>query len=529
MQLNLILDTLKPQVTVEHGGEKLEFSVSAFAKETLDGPSVDYNIFVQINAYWAQLELYRVDQIFMIYKQIKYAFEDVELLDRGAFTVKLQELVGQLYAYHPMDEIRHWALFKCQDIRIPDILAAQYQINNDLPGTRAQTYLRDEYVDLMTYSLMMRLMFPIWGEFIPRAKGTGGTTYKEYLAYHLLARTELMHCSAALRLREYIEANSKEDAPPSAIIDGMSSQEFPVWVLALVVTRRVCIGDLRGLDTTSPKLVRYVYNFIVQKVQGSETNFGSVGKVNPKSMDIAGGDDEDSGGARYETYKIREDITIGDKVFLSHGLRNIVAESLKIVADLDVAQLKRALVTAKELEQVPLNDAQVTLARWIFKAVVSPRATDYFNKPLVVQMLAATQVILWHWGYKELAMLVTARPSTERSGRVVRVTSLDAKKYAAELSQLFPYPKRATRANRDKTDQVQATFDLMAELFNTNDWRTTIDAPLLQTIQKDGMSRLFTTPTNIKTRLAQLIIDHVSKLTRSNPYNILPGTGNLLA
>lgn len=526
MQFSLELDNSKLNAVLTHGEERLEFSVSAFAKETLEE---GYDIFLQINEYWKQMEHFRRDQTFVIYKAIKSAFEDPDLLDLNLLTIKLQELVGQLYALHPMDDARHWVIFKSENTRIPDSLKEVYQVNNDQPGSREQTYLRDEYIDLVTYSVLSRLMFPIWGEYLPRSKSDVGNTYKEYKAYSLLARTEMMYSAAAQKLRRYIEANSPPDAPSSAIIGGMSSEDYPVWVLSLVVTRRVCIGDLRGIDVASPKLVRYIYNFVIQKVQGSESNFANVGKVNPKTMDMAGSDEEDSGGSRFESYKIREEITIGDKVFLGHSLtRDIIGESLKIVADLDVVQLRRALETAKELEHVDLNDAQVTLAQWIFKAVVSPRAFDYFAKPLVVQTLAASQVILWHWGYKELAMLATAKPAAEREGRTVRVSSQDAKKYGDQLTQLFPYPKRATRATRDKTDQVMGAFDLMAELFNTNDWRTTIDTSMLQTIQKDNPTRLFTTPTNIKARLAQLIVDHVSKLTRSNPYNILPGTGRML-
>lgn len=515
-------NNFKPSVVLTHGKQELTFTVSPYAKDTIDQ---GFDIFDQINAFWAQLEHFRIDQIFAIFQQIFHAFDDPDMKERALLTVRLQELVGQLFAYHPMAEVRHWILFKSKSIRIPDGLSHDYVVNNDLPGSRDQTYLREEYVDLVTYAMLVRMMFPIWGEYLARTRLDYGTTFKEYYAYDLLLRTELRYCAAAQKLRLYIESNSPPEAPPSATLGGISSEDYPMWILALVVTRRVCIGDLRGLEDKAPKLVKYIYNYIVQKIQGSETNFGGMGKVTPKPMEMSGGDDEDSNGSRYETYKIREEITIGDRVFLSHGLRNIPETVQHIAPGVDEHMLMRALQTSNELTTVPiLNVGQQTLARWIFRAVISPRAFDYFTRPLEVRLLAASQCILWHWGYKDLAMLATAKPVHDRLNRTVRVGAVDIKKYMPELAQLYPYPRRTNRQNRDNTNQVLGAFDLMADHLNSNDWSTTIDSSLLAELNQDSNSRLFVTPANIKARLAQLVTDHVSKLSRNNPNSILPGS-----
>ncbi len=529
MLLKLEMIAGRYTVIASHGDEKVEFDVAAYDSGTLD---TQYDIFLQINEYWAQMEKFRVEQIFQLFKQIRFAFDDDRLIERSALTVQLQEYIGLIYSYHDFKETRHWVLYKCKDIRIPDSLETNYQINYDQPGSREQTYLRDEYIDLVTYALLMRIMLPVWGEFIRRVKQNAGTSFKEYVAYSLLARTELYGSAPAVKLRQYIESNSPNETPAAAILSGFSSEEYPMWVLALVVTRRVCLGDLRGLDTGTPLFVRVLYNYIAQKVSGAENNFANSGKVITKTMEMPGGDDEDSNGSRYESYRIREEITIGDKVMLSQGLKNTIHNGgvLHIVPDLDLKQLGRALETASAaLSNVDLNEGQVTLARWIFKSEISPRAFQYFSKPLVVEALAAAQTILWHWGYRELAMLVTAVPL--HGDMLTRVTAnADIKKYVPALQALFPYQKRIARGrNSTAEDQVVKTIETMSTHFNNCGWKITADDSLLAQYHesnpsRDARSRLMYSPSTLKVQLAQLIIEHVSKLSRSNPHTILPPT-----
>lgn len=501
--------TTKMEVVIEHGkNDNVVWNVSSFDTKTM---TTDFDLFEQINAYWAQLSVEKQDNIYILFREIRRAFD--EIMDSNMLTYHIKELITILYSYHQLEDIKRWVLFK-SNVFIPSVLESEYVQNSDRPGSREQTYLRDDYVNLVCLSLALRLMVPIWGEYIYRTKQINGTTFKEYHAYLLLSNTELSTCEANHKLKLYIESNIPKELPKTAIIDGVSSEDYPIWILGLITVRRVCIGDIRGLDTTNPKLVSFLFKFISSKVKSSEGSFAGI--VTDKTSESSSGSDEESGGSKFEGYKIRQDITIGDKAYLEFVMNDIVTASLKVCPELDLALLDRALVTVKALENTYLNIAQVTLAKWVFKTIVSPRAFAYFNKLTVLKALAATQAILWQWDYKDLSLLVTANPIP--GGDSIRVTNSDMKKYIADLTLLYPYHKQTNNKTKSKiVNHAANAIELLVDKFTENDWMITADIALVTEVLGDRPSLKLVLPANIHARLASLITDKLTKLSPSYP------------
>lgn len=501
--------TTKMEVVIEHTNkENVVWNVSSFDTKTM---TTDFDLFEQINAYWAQLSTDKQDEIYNLFREIRRAFD--EIMDRNMLTYHIKELITMLYSYHQLEDIKRWVLFK-SNIFIPSVLESEYVQDSDRPGSRDQTYLREDYVNLVCFSLALRLMVPIWGEYIYRTKQEAGTTFKEYYAYLLLSNTELATCEANHKLKLYIESNIPKELPKTAIIDGVSSEDYPIWILGLITVRRVCIGDIRGLDTTNPKLVSFLFKFISSKVKSSEGSFAGI--VTDKTSESSSTADEESGGSKFEGYKIRQDITIGDKAYLEFVMNNIHSAALKIHPGLDVAMLDRALETVKALENTQLNIAQVTLAKWVFKSIVSPRAFAYFSKLTVLKAIAATQVILWQWDYKDLSLLVSSIPTT--GGDSIRVTNSDMKKYLTDLTLLYPYHKQTNNKTKSKiVNHAAYAIELLVDKFTENDWLITTDINLVTEVLGDRPILRLTLPANLHARLASLITDKLTKLSPSYP------------
>jgi hypothetical protein len=90
------------------------------------------------------------------------------------------------------------------------------------------------------------------------------------------------------------------------IIDGVGSEEFVTWITALVFLRRLCVGDIRGLDPKA-NIVTYIHRFVFQRMRGTDTPAENM--VKEKSY-IDSGTDMEAKLSSLERYKIKHDIAI---------------------------------------------------------------------------------------------------------------------------------------------------------------------------------------------------------------------------
>ena len=167
------------KIAVCHNDEEVIWNIGLLDKGFVNN---EYDVFEHINAYWVLLEKQNkqiVDKIFNLYKQIRIMFD--ETWDRNQLTQQLYQLVADLLDQHDLSDVQHWVLFH-SDILFPDatILKTDYVTSPDRPGTREQTYLKEDYVKLISMAVVLRTMIPIWGEFIGRTRSEAGTTFKEY-------------------------------------------------------------------------------------------------------------------------------------------------------------------------------------------------------------------------------------------------------------------------------------------------------------------------------------------------------------
>lgn len=495
----------RKQVVTSHGDESIYWSVTKFDPSTID--QVDFDLFQQINAYWETFPEETQKTIFQIFARIRAAFDEIP--DRAALTHVVRENITALMSYHDLNKMREWLRFS-RHINIPDCLDGEYQPNQDQPSTRAGTYLRSDYVDLVTLSMALRMMIPIWGEFIERTKDEAGNIFKEYYSYRLLMDTEIYHCVAVNKLRAYIDANTSNETSMAAIVAGVSSENYPIWVLAMVLVRRVCVGDIRGLDTTTPKLVAYIYKFITDKTRktnGADASFQNT--VKEKPYETSSSQSDDSSSSRFEGYRIREDIPIGDKVYLEMVASNVHLLVSKICPEMDIAKLDTALQTSAQLSNVVLSEAQVVLARWVFRDAISPRAYVYFGKQTIVRLLAGTQCILAEWGFPQLGAIATGVPTNILS---TTIGPSDVKRFQAEIEALYPFRKRATRGAKGKiVNHAVEGIDLLYKKMKANDWLITADEEYLRRYKDEIPNKRLCVGPVIESKLTQLVVERISQ------------------
>ncbi len=500
------------EICVEHNNERLVWSTEIFDKAAIRKGFNPDSVFEHLNLYWSRLLEGQQQVIFNLYRDIKLDFESV--FSRAELASLVTPKVAKLLDAHEFPHVRRWVEIE-SDIIIPASLKSDYVDNRDRSGTREQTYLRGEYIDLATMAVILRAMIPIWGEFIYRNKRDVNNTYKEYYAVELIARSKLFNSPAMARLHSYIENNfPKDKSLASHVIGGLSQQEVPNWLLALVLARRLTMGDLKN-PNPSHTLISYIFKFVFHRLQSSDGNFA--GEIKKKEPEIQ---KDDGGISVLESFKMKQEVPTGHLVIIESSMRDVHRLHQILEPTIDTGRLQLALKTTNVLHTKNIEAAQVQLLQWIVKPVVSPRGVMHLNKTTLVSTLALAQEYLWYHGFHFMACYLSSYVMPRTDEHVMSGTDTRSripKEVLDELARYYPYDQRPKQrsAAAKRTSTIVDVIDKMAADISDRIWISTmIPQDTEKAIERPGVKRLVI-PQDIKLRVAELVL-HVAKVGERN-------------
>jgi hypothetical protein len=91
----------------------------------------------------------------------------------------------------------------------------------------------------------------------------------------LISKSKLLSLPVFERLLNYISVTiSKSQNPENglSIIAGISSEDYPYWMTAMVCVRRLTLGDISGKDPKA-HLVAFIHKFVNNKAVDSDVGF----------------------------------------------------------------------------------------------------------------------------------------------------------------------------------------------------------------------------------------------------------------
>lgn len=492
---------------LQHRDQELRWNIKLIDKASIE-PGLD--IFHQINGFWGSIPLEAQDKIFDAYRRIHIVFDSI--WETEDLRHALLPLVAELCAYHKIEDIRHWMDFQ-SDIRLPHKLDEEFNDQHGAIGTRDRTYLREDYKQLVVLSIALRPMILVWGEYVFRTEKEHGTNWKEYKAFQLLGHSYILEegkCAPMDRLRNYVELSLPQAKEfDSAILDGISTEDFSTWVLALVVLRRLTIGDIRGTDSDF-NLVAFIYRYVGQKVKGHDNSF--MGMVKPKIPESQSGDSENNL-SKLEGYKVKQEIPAGDIAIVEHYISDVQRLALRVcpsIAD-HLGLLHESMVSIQQLATENLWEPQLTLVQWTLAEAVSPRAFPYLSKKSVLEAMGVAQAILWHQEHFELAGLMTATIQSNQTELQLTGVIPQARIPTAmveQLNALYPHSRRQSGKQKSQKEKNVAVLgiDTVTKQFREHDWRLTLPKSWLNKIVQNTNDRSYAVPYDIKIKMAKLAI-----------------------
>lgn len=483
-------------IRTEHNGEECYWNAITWDRTKFINIST---FFDDINRYFSSLTDQQQQGVWEIYKKTHNVLSN-ETTILNLF-VKVRNLVKELYNFINLEELKKSVLFY-GNIKIPLTMKTDYGPKDIKP----RTYLRNDYIDLVIFSIALRPLVPIIGVYIEKIKKEIGNTHKEHNAMGLLAHSSIYNCPAMERLRLYVLSSVEyEDMTPSAILNGLGSEERPEWLLNRCIVRKVLLGevDVPGDKST---IISNIYNYIISTNRSMDRHFS--GRVTDKREQAREGIDEDNV-SQVENYKIKQEISDGVKVLLAVYTEDVVKLASDIDNTIDPNLLIECVNNAIQKEDLAICPHHLTFTQWVLSKSISPRGIPSLNKPSLLRSIGVTQALLWHWGFKEFSLLMTAYPFEFTADYVntIETRARIPKDMLDILVNKYPHFQRTnSKMQNERQSNVGAkAIDLITkELFNQH-WVVNGPDFLVKQTMEPGKNIIYA-PSDTKSQLVSLLL-----------------------
>lgn len=513
------------EVTVSHNGQELVWSTRTYCKVQLTDPN---RVFHELNGFLETLPETVHDKMFTSYSEIhrlfKMGFEPQHLVN------SLVHHIEEIYKQLPMNAMRRW-LLTIGNIYIPS--DTQDTITQDSRyNKRGQTYLKSDYVNLATKAMALQAMIPIGGEYIDQC--TDQELYKENSVVGLLYRCELTNWplnevdsmgepipTAWDKLSDYIKY--RVDDEPNTLPrqwGGQSATDVRDLLQSKVLIRRLPLIPLN--DHSSHSIVSNIFSYVRTNVSPAERS--TADRVVKKQPEGGSSMDDENKTSFIESHKTTGRISPGDIT-----MYNLEAKDYELLAEtvdptICKEKLRQCISCIDHVAQIEIRPHQILLAQWVMAKAYPARAFYHISKLPVNYLLATAQALLWHWGFKDVAIMMQVEPvQYGEHGSTTQLTqarqgSRIANRFRPQLDELFPHMKlQKTPQNGTETPKPENMAGLAINNCNHSirgsNWVYHGPMQLFEEAGQITHNRVLIVPHTIKHTLTEVVI-HLAQINQ---------------
>lgn len=507
---------------ITFNNEEISFHMSYYRKGNRDNRdvSVSNSPYFEFNAWLANKDVRWQQNVFGLYKEIRDIVNvenDVEIL-----IIELNKVFIKLYSTISLTEVRDW-VNSGACINVP-FKSNVVNINN----IKEKTYTREDYTNLIAYSLLLRFVAPVWGEIMNRLSSYFGKTAKETYALELLAHTELMGCEAQYRLEEYIDSIKEEFNEVNVIVTGGTPDDYIRHVLSFIVLKKLALGDISCKDTNY-NLIKDIYYQFKNKLK-IVTTYGSDNdgiQIKKQPSDYDG--DENNSQSILDTSSSRVKFPMEELVFLKRCIKDHDRLISVICPDLPMEIYRESMDNLfalrnmnNELRQYikPIQDCQINIVKWILDDAINVDILDYLKLDEIIDVIGLVRAILWYKGFKDLAIIVSAI-SVPISENIAFIPSFSRRNISVDimdkLNNIFPYTGD-TKSEKRNMSPVYC-IDLIEKSIDDFGWEITIPESWLKEIDENLIKHNQYVPSNnLRNIIAELMI-YSATISENNTSN----------
>ena len=413
-QNSCIVATYEHMIDGKLTKDSVEFNISTIIskrnKQELDDP----NQFVLLNAYIDYKGEEFKKELFFRLRQADFDLKDKVLFQKGMHPLP-SYVVNPILEMFTIEDVRYF-LKEVWKLYPPKNLADFFdpKIESDSKGTRVQTYIKDDYMDLAAFVVILKSVIGVIGTFAEIKNKEVNSIHKEFLLYQLLYQNNhIFKSEPAEKLLGLIDkvvnqpVNSVGMDSIRVIEKQLPRDDIPVSVMAIVVLQKLPICSIVD-DNHDKNIITKVYNYVNNKLKSPGN--GAKGVQEKKQLSDAQSRDKES---TIESTKIASKIPEGIVTELSWAIDNIdkILKQMNstMVSYIDKKVLEDAIEFATVFKQSKISKPQISILGSIFKHMIDPRVLEYLELECMLNLLAVGFAYLWGIGHKQLAIILLAR------------------------------------------------------------------------------------------------------------------------
>lgn len=447
----------KDTVFVKHRGQTIDFITSALYKaQQTQGSGDPFRVINQfINN---EMDSVTQDQLFEYYLTAKEIMTSVMTLEQ--INAKLTKVVSSIMGCINHDVFVNYMHIYSGLIVPSDIKSDWGEVDESF--TENKTYLRKDYIDLLDLVVIVRLLIPIWGEYVGLTKDSVPDAYKEYNAYRLLGRSSVSKFPAFERLSRYVtevfEDISKARDTAVSTVSGIGVEEIPEWIAATLLVRRCTIFPLDAMDGMPPiNIITKISAYVESLIKNINKRFSET--IRAKSDKPSTGDSEQETSLIEANYRVKQELpytvildTIaflnpygvaaqsGEEQSDTFDVEAIINAVHSIDSTVPESLILEVIEVCKGLETQEFGEYSMVLTKMTLATAISVSLFDHMDKMTRLAGMICSQSLLHHWGFHELALTVTSVESTSQlDGSRLVLTAKPTEEQMRILDEIYPY------------------------------------------------------------------------------------------
>lgn len=324
------------------------------------------------------------------------------------------------------------------ELYIPETVEKSFTYDPDKGETAEKTYIYSEFVDLIALVLFMRLLFPVYNDYLTYLSKSNRHPY--YTLFKYFSGGEIDFEGGPMdKLRSYIDANytsifKGDDRKNMVVNAGLSDDDVVEYLAGSSIFNKLLTMDF--FNSQSNPISRV---FSTVRYEGRFNTGGNNLYVKKATPD---GSDEDY--SFFENFRKTTSLAQGTVIELQHALNDeemIVSGLGYDPKTFDWEFYRNELTNVGVFMKDPIDEVKVYLLGWFLKNFVNPRALFYIEQRKIVELLLLAKTCLYQSGQEYIGTFLVSTYDSEDSFINPSITARNSlnKALLQRLESLFTY------------------------------------------------------------------------------------------
>lgn len=391
-----------------------------------------HTLYDQINEYVATLPDHTQKEIYDTFYKV-YSGEYSQNYSDISYVNKLENNLAKVSELLNYENFKIWMARKEGQMILPDNIQTDFIFDPDMNTIEEKTYIKAEYVNLISLITFIRALSPLYLNYYSYAKQI--TSHYYYKLFSLFIKADIYQSPEIEKLKKYIEANQLtligNTKNEHLIINaGLSDDDILDSLVSEIIFNKLITIDFFNKKCN---IVSFIFQTI--KYKGNFTasdgvNIRAKATVNdPSKEDIS----------YFEDYRKTSDVPIGTVVEIQHALSNneFIISSINRPFNMDIYE--RELKTLPLLMNTKLTELQIHLVGWFFNKVINPRALYYIEYKRLAELTIIAKTFLLSNNHVFTGLLLGSYKNTNNNFINVVIKSGINKAMLNDLKQSFNF------------------------------------------------------------------------------------------